>query len=107
MCILIGKAVKLLKEDNANLKAKVESLTKRAEEAEAKLRKANADSEKEIKERIQEVVTLRNIVASRDNTIKQLKAEVARYKPNRSQNGRFAKKTNPIGYKRATDAEVR
>lgn len=106
MCILIGKAARLLKEDNANLKAKVESLTKRAEEAETKLRRNSADSEKEIKERIQEVVNLRNIVSSRDNTIKQLKAEVARYKPNRSQNGRFAKKTNPIGYKKTTDAKV-
>lgn len=92
MCILFGKKARLLKEENANLKARVESLTKRAEEAEAKLRKANADSEKEIKDRISENTTLRNTVAGRDNTIKQLKAELIKYKPHRGKNGRFVQK---------------
>ena len=100
MCnFLFGKSARILKEENANLKARVESLTKRAEEAEAKLRKANADSEKEIKERISENTALRNTIAGRDNTIKQLKAEIAKYKPYRGKDGRFANKPRTIGYK--------
>lgn len=106
MCILFGKQAELLKEENANLKARVESLTKRADEAEAKLRKANADSEKEIKERISENTALRNIVAGRDNTIKQLKAEIAKHKPYRGKDGRFASKPRPIGYKTSESDEV-
>lgn len=106
MCILFGKQAELLKEENANLKARVESLTKRAEEAETKLRKANADFEKEIKERIKENTTLRNIVTDRDNTIKQQKAEIAKHKPYRGKGGRFASKPRPIGYKTSESDEV-
>ena len=108
MCILFGKKAKLLKEDNANLKAKVESLTKRAENAELQLRKANAEHEKELKDRINECTALRNIVAGRDNTIRQLKAENEKLKPNRAKNGRFTAKPRSIGYKtNESDAEVR
>lgn len=106
MCILFGKQAELLKEENANLKARVESLTKRAEEAEAKLRKANAEHEKELKERISENTTLRNTLAGRDNTIKQLKAEVAKHKPYRGKDGRFASKPRAIGYKTSESDEV-
>lgn len=108
MCILFGKKARLLKEENANLKARVESLTKRAENAEAQLRKANAEHEKELKERINENTALRNIVAGRDNTIKQLKAENEKLKPHRAKNGRFTAKPRSIGYKtNESDAEVR
>lgn len=93
MCILFGKKARLLKEENANLKARVESLTKRAENAEVKLRTVNAEHEKEIKERISENTTLRNTVAGRDNTIKQLKVELIKYKPHRGKNGRFVQKS--------------
>ena len=89
MCILIGKKAQLLKEENANLKAKNEALIKRAETAETRLKAVNAEHEKDIKE-------FRNLVAGRDNTINQLKgekdklkAELARLKPNRAKNGRF------------------
>lgn len=108
MCILFGKKAKLLKEENANLKARVESLAKRAESAELQLRKANAEHEKELKERINECTALRNIVAGRDNTIRQLKAENEKLKPNRAKNGRFTAKPRSIGYKtNESDAEVR
>lgn len=97
MCIYFGKKARLLKEENANLKARVESLAKRAESAEVQLRKANAEHEKELKERINENTALRNIVAGRDNTIKQLKAELDKVKPYRAKNGRFTHKPKNDG----------
>ena len=89
MCILFGKKARLLKEENANLKARIEELVKRAETAENRLKAVNAEHEKETQQQIGENTRLRNIIAGRDNTIKQLKAELARLKPNRAKNGRF------------------
>ena len=92
--IIFGKQARLLKEENANLKARIESLTKRAEKAEQNLRVVNADYEKDIKE-------FRGLVAGRDNTINQLKvekdklkAQLAKLTPCRGKNGRFTHKSN-------------
>ncbi|MBQ2395243.1 MAG: hypothetical protein II307_05725 [Alistipes sp.] len=89
MCILFGKKARLLKEENANLKARIEAQSKRAETAENRLKAVNAEHEKETQQQIGENTRLRNIIAGRDNTINQLKAELARLKPNRAKNGRF------------------
>ena len=97
MCIYFGKKARLLKEENANLKAKVESLTKRAENAEKKLQATNNEYEKDIKEKLAEVARLRTIVAGRDNTINQLKAELDKVKPYRAKNGRFTHKPKNDG----------
>ena len=89
MCVLLSKQARLLKEENANLKARIEELVKRAEKAEASLKTVNAEHEKETQQQIGENTRLRSIIAGRDNTINQLKAELARLKPNRAKNGRF------------------
>ena len=92
MCIIFNRQARLLKEENANLKARIEGLVKRAETAEISLRAVNAEHEKELREQIEINTRLRNIVAGRDNTINQLKAELAKYKPYRAKNGRFQRK---------------
>jgi predicted RNase H-like nuclease (RuvC/YqgF family) len=97
MCIYFGKKAKLLKEENANLKAKVESLTKRAEKAEKSLQATNNEYEKDIKEKLSEITRLRTIVAGRENTINQLKAELDKVKPYRAKNGRFTHKPKNDG----------
>lgn len=90
--IIFGKQARLLKEENANLKARIESLSKRAEKAEQNLREISHQYDVEIHEKISENTRLRNIVAGRDNTINQLKAELAKAKPYRAKNGKFARK---------------
>lgn len=99
MCILFGKKARLLKEENANLKARIESLSKRAEKAEQNLREINHQYDVEIHEKISENTRLRNLLSGRDNTIKQLKVQLAKLTPCRGKNGRFT-------HKRKQDAEV-
>lgn len=89
MCIYFGKKAQLLKEENANLKAKVESLTKRAETAENRLKAVNAEHEKDIKAMSAKIKELNGIIAGRDNTINQLNANLDKLRPNRAKNGRF------------------
>lgn len=92
MCIILNRQARILKEENANLKARIEGLVKRAETAEANLRTVNSAHEQELREQIGINTRLRNIVAGRDNTINQLKAELAKAKPYRAKNGKFARK---------------
>ena len=94
MCILIGKQAKLLKEESANLKARIEFLAQRAEKAEQSLRETNHQYEVDIHEKLSEITRLRNLLAGRDNTIKQLKAQLAKLTPCRGKNGRFTHKSN-------------
>ena len=89
MCIYFGKKAQLLKEENANLKARIEALTKRAEKAEASLKAVNAEHEKDIKAMSAKIKELNGIIAGRDNTINQLNANLDKLKPNRAKNGRF------------------
>ena len=89
MCIYFGKKAQLLKEENANIKAKVESLTKRAETAENRLKAVNAEHEKDIKAMSAKIKELNGIIAGRDNTINQLNANLDKLRPNRAKNGRF------------------
>lgn len=92
--IIFGKQAKILKEENANLKARIESLTKRAKKAEQNLREINHQYDVEIHEKISENTRLRNLLSGRDNTIKQLKAQLAKLTPCRGKNGRFTHKSN-------------
>lgn len=92
MCFIFNRQARLLKEENTHLKARIEELVKRAYKAEAQRDKVIAECEKEIREQIDLNSRLRNIVAGRDNTINQLKAELAKYKPYRAKNGRFQRK---------------
>lgn len=92
--IIFGKQARLLKEENANLKARIESLTKRAEKAELSLRETNHQYDVEIHEKISENTRLRNLLSGRDNTIKQLKAQLTKLTPCRGKNGRFTHKSN-------------
>lgn len=89
MCVLFSKQARLLKEVNANLKARVEALTKRAENADNKLKAVNAEHEKDIKAMSAKIKELNGIIAGRDNTINQLNANLDKLKPNRAKNGRF------------------
>lgn len=102
MCILVGKQAKALR---AELQIQVNEKSKlKAENAEllrqlvecyntiANLQRAVADMEAELKERITDNHSLQMKVADRENTIKQVKYELAKYKPKRDSKGKFAKK---------------
>lgn len=99
---MFGKRVKALKEEvvaavneNAKLREKLANAMKTGFELEEKLNKSHAaiaDMEKELKERIKENHDLQFAVSSKDNTIKQLKAEKDKLKPKRDSKGKFVKK---------------
>ena len=88
MCIF-NKQARTLKEDNVHLKARIEELTKRAEKAERQRNEVINQYEADVKEKIAEITRLRNIVAGRDNTINQLKAELDKHRQYRDHRGRY------------------
>lgn len=102
MCILFGKQAKALREELTHkvkecsqLRAKVDELDRQRAQHIAKigkLERAVAEMETEIKELIKERNELYLQIASKDNTIKQVKFELAKYKPKRDRTGRFTKK---------------
>lgn len=102
MCILFGKRAKALKEELTHkvnecsqLRADVDELDRQCAQHIAKigkLERAVAEMETEIKELIKERNELYLQIASKDNTIKQVKFELAKYKPKRDRTGRFTKK---------------
>ena len=89
MCILFNKQARILKEENVHLKARIEELTKRAEKAERQRNEVINQYEADVKEKISEITRLRNIVAGRDNTINQLKAELDKHRQYRDKRGRY------------------
>lgn len=102
MCILFGKRAKALKEELTHkvnecsqLRAEVDELDRRCAQHIAKigkLERAVAEMETELKEVIKERNELNLQIASKENTIKQAKFELAKYKPKRDRTGRFTKK---------------
>lgn len=102
MCILFGKQAQALREE---LTLKVKECTKWRAAADdldkkctqhiakiGKLERAVAEMETELKELIKERNELYLQIASKDNTIKQVKFELTKYKPKRDRTGRFTKK---------------
>ena len=92
MLNFFNRKARILEEENAKLQHQIQEIEQKLLASEASLRAVNAEHEKEIRERIAENTRLRNIVAGRDNTINQLKGELAKYKPYRAKNGRFTSK---------------
>lgn len=102
MCIMFGKRLKAIKDElvakvneNAELSAKLANATKEVFDLEKKVKKSEkaiAEMEKELKARIKENHDLQFAVSSKDNTIKQLKAEKEKLKPKRDSKGKFVKK---------------
>lgn len=102
MCVLFGKQAKALREELTHkvkecsqLRAEVDELDRQCAQHIAKIGKlesAIAAMEKELKEIIKERNELYLQIASKDNTIKQVKFELAKYKPKRDRTGRFTKK---------------
>lgn len=102
MCILFRKQAQALREELtlkvnecSQLRAEVDELDKQCAQHIAKigkLERAVAEMETELKEVIKERNELNLQIASKDNTIKQVKFELAKYKPKRDRTGRFTKK---------------
>ena len=102
MCILLGKQAKALKDELylkicecSKSEAKANRLDIENTALAEKIKKqssAIAAMEKELKERIEENTKLKSDLASANNTIKQQKFELAKYKPNRDNKGKFTKK---------------
>ena len=102
MCILFGKQAKTLREELTykvnectKLRAAVDDLDKKCTQHIAKigkLERAVAEMETELKEVIKERNELSLQIASKDNTIKNLHYELAKYEPKRDNKGRFSKK---------------
>lgn len=101
MC-LFGKRTKALQEE---LAIKVNECAKLRDELNAKdrhnaemvadserMKRAIADMEKELKDRIKEIQELKSQNISKDNTIKRLKFDLAKYTPKRDKSGKFARK---------------
>lgn len=102
MCVLFGKQAKALQEE---LICKVNECNKLRSELDeydrqnaahiaqlSKLQSAVAAMEKEVKETIKERNELKLQLVTKDNTIKNLRFELAKYEPKRDNKGRFSKK---------------